>query len=86
MNGTQYTGAVLALAAASLFSVLPAAGSEAQTTTADVHCYGINACKGQNDCSTDTNSCKGKGSCKGTGWVSKPSEQECTKAGGKVGK
>ncbi len=86
MNGTQHTGAVLALAAASLFSVLSTAGSEAQTAANDVHCYGINACKGQNDCATDTHSCKGEGSCKGTGWVSKPSVQECTKAGGQVGK
>ena len=84
MNASQYTGAVLALAAASLFSVLPATGSEATPAT-DVHCYGVNACKGQNDCATDTHSCKGQGSCKGTGWVSKASAQECTKAGGKVG-
>ena len=85
MNARQYTGAVLALAAASVFGVLPAAGSESTTAAADVHCYGINACKGHNDCATDANGCKGQGSCKGTGWVSKPTAQDCEKAGGKVG-
>jgi uncharacterized membrane protein len=86
MNGKQKTGAVLALAAAGLFSALPSTGSEAAPPAADVHCYGVNACKGQNDCGTETNSCKGEGSCKGKGWVTKPSAQECEDAGGTVGK
>lgn len=85
MNGKQMTGAALALAAAGLFGALPAVGSEGATAS-EVHCYGINACKGQNDCATDTNGCKGQGSCKGKGWVTKESAQACKDAGGTVGK
>ncbi len=89
MNGKQMTGAALALAAASMFSMLPAVAAEtaaAAATTSDVHCYGVNACKGQNDCATDKNACKGQGSCKGMGWMTKASAEECTTAGGTVGK
>jgi uncharacterized membrane protein len=42
------TGAAMALVAASLFAALSAhAAQEAQT--AEVQCFGVNACKGQND-------------------------------------
>jgi hypothetical protein len=84
MNGRRVTGAALAFAAASVFAMLPAIGSRAAET--GVHCYGINGCKGQNDCKTDKNACKGQGSCKGQGFLEKKSAEECTAAGGKVGK
>ena len=86
MNGKQMTGAALALAAAGMFSMLPATAAESAAAASDVHCYGINGCKGQNDCATDKNACKGQGSCKGMGWVTKASAEECTAAGGTVGK
>jgi uncharacterized membrane protein len=86
MNGKQMTGAALALAAASMFSMLPAMAAETATVANDVHCHGVNACKGQNDCATDKNACKGQGSCKGQGWVTKASAEECTAAGGTVDK
>lgn len=33
-----------------------------------VHCYGVNACKGQSDCKTTAHECKGMNSCKGQGF------------------
>lgn len=74
------TGAALALAAAGLFASLstPVAAEEAQ-----VHCYGVNGYKGQNDCKTAKNACKGHGECKGQGWKTM-SITDCKSAGGKV--
>jgi hypothetical protein len=33
-----------------------------------VHCFGVNACKGQSDCETATSGCKTQNACKGKGW------------------
>jgi hypothetical protein len=80
------TGAALAMAMASMSgyatagetATAPAAGS------ADlVHCYGVNACKGHNDCKTADNACGGQASCKGKGFVSLPSKS-CRDVGGDV--
>ena len=49
-----------------------------------VHCYGVNVCKGHNDCKTADNACGGHASCKGTGFVSTPAKA-CADIGGKVG-
>lgn len=83
------TGASLALAAASLMScssVLEGddVASAASNTTDMAHCYGVNACKGHNDCNTADNACAGQGSCKGTGFVAMPTKS-CADVGGKVG-
>lgn len=75
------TGAALALAAAGLFASL---STQAVAEEAQVHCYGINGCKGQNDCKTASNSCKGQASCKGQGFKS-TTLAACTEAGGTVG-
>lgn len=48
------------------------------------HCYGVNVCKGHNDCKTADNACAGHASCKGTGFVAAPAKS-CTDIGGKVG-
>jgi hypothetical protein len=56
-----------------------------KTTKVDlVHCYGVNICKGHNDCKTATNACKGQASCQGQGFVG-TSAKSCTDIGGKVG-
>jgi hypothetical protein len=34
----------------------------------EVHCFGVNACKGQSDCETATSGCKTQNACKGKGW------------------
>ena len=84
MKGSKTTGAARAIVAASMFAVAPmsvmAAGDDSK-----VHCYGVNKCKGHNDCKTDKNACKGHASCKGMGFVSM-SKHACDEIGGKVGK
>jgi hypothetical protein len=76
------TGAALALAAAGLFASL---SSPVMADEAKVQCFGVNGCKGQNDCKTAKNSCKGHGECKGMGFK-EMSMAACTEAGGTVGK
>ncbi|REL25564.1 hypothetical protein DXX93_02705 [Thalassotalea euphylliae] len=57
-----------------------------QISTADlVHCYGVNVCKGHNDCKTAENACAGHATCKGTGFVS-TTAKSCGDIGGTVGK
>lgn len=49
-----------------------------------VHCYGVNICKGHNDCKTANNACGGHASCKGTGFVA-TTAKSCADIGGKEG-
>lgn len=49
-----------------------------------VHCFGVNTCKGHNDCKTAENACKGHSECKGSGFVATP-EKACKDMGGEVG-
>ena len=78
------TGATLALAMAGLSSTAQAAPSGSSATSTDlVHCYGVNVCKGHNDCKTDKNACGGHASCKGTGFVAMPSKS-CKDVGGSI--
>lgn len=83
------TGAALAMAAAGLVAcgsgqaVSQSSAAAAVSTTDMVHCYGVNVCKGHNDCKTAENACAGHGSCKGQGFVGMPSKS-CTDVGGKV--
>lgn len=76
------SGAALALVAASLFASLPAQAAQ-QAQTAEVQCFGVNACKGQNDCMTAQNACKGQGECKGQGFKLM-TQVKCDEAGGKT--
>lgn len=48
------------------------------------HCYGVNVCKGHNDCKTADNACAGHASCKGSGFVAAPAKS-CADIGGKQG-
>ncbi len=87
MNQTTIRGAMIATAVAGLFACAgkepqPAAPSGATAST--VRCLGVNACKGQGECSTATHPCGKHTPCKGLGWVTLPSAQECTTRGGKV--
>ncbi|MPR03326.1 hypothetical protein F0169_15340 [Pseudomonas sp. MAFF 212408] len=75
-------GAALAMAAATMFAGV---ATQAQAADTAVHCYGITACKGQNDCKTKDHACKGLGACKGQGFKIQASADACTKAGGTVG-
>ncbi len=86
-------GASLAMAAAGLMgcvataetdSTSSAASAEVSTNTVElVHCYGVNVCKGHNDCKTAENVCKGQSVCKGHGFVAMPTSA-CEDVGGET--
>ncbi len=84
------SGAALALAVAGMVGCAssgPSASASSTSLSAGstdlVHCYGVNACKGHNDCGTATNACNGQASCKGTGFVAMPSKA-CGDVGGEI--
>ena len=81
LGGISIAAAAAALAAC---SEAPTQSQSAGSTTTDLaHCYGVNQCKGHNDCKTADNACGGQASCKGTGFVAMPSKS-CTDIGGKL--
>jgi hypothetical protein len=82
-NMRMISGASLA-AAAALLLVAGCASPQKSPQSAEVHCAGINACKGQSACKTANNSCKGQNACKGQGWLPTASATACTSQGGKV--
>jgi uncharacterized membrane protein len=80
-------GLLLATTAAALFGAggtLLAAESQGSASEGNVHCMGINACKGQTACASANNSCKGQNSCRGQGWLPTKTKAECTEKGGTV--
>ena len=77
MPSSKSSGALLATAAALLFSSTPAL--DAVAADAKIKCDGGNACKGKSECSTATNACAGQNSCKGTGYVML-TKDDCTAA------
>ena len=78
------TGAAIALVAAGLVGCSNlSGGGQTASATADVACYGVNKCKGHNDCKTATNACKGLGSCKGQGFINMPASS-CDHVGGTI--
>jgi uncharacterized membrane protein len=81
MKVNRSTGIAMAVAAASMFAVVPMAAHAAQDS--QVKCFGVNKCAGHNDCKTANNACKGHGSCKGQGFV-KMSKDACDKIGGEA--
>lgn len=81
MKNTHTTSVALAVAAAGLFALAPIASHAAGE--AKVHCYGINNCKGQNDCKSLFSSCKGQSECKGKGFKD-VTLKECRDMGGKL--
>ncbi len=76
------TGLAIATAAAGMFAL--AAPLSATAAEGDVHCMGVNACKGHSSCKTANSSCKGQNACKGQGFVA-TSEETCEQLGGTVG-
>ena len=71
------------LLAASIAGLMAATAASVATTAhaEDVHCYGINKCKGTGDCGGKGTSCHGTNACKGQGWLSLP-EDTCLKIEG----
>lgn len=82
MNATKASGAAIATAAALLFSSL-AVSTASAAEEAQVHCTGVNACKGQTACKTANNECKGQNACKGQGWT-EMTQKECDAAKAKM--
>ncbi len=84
-NFPKQTGIALAIAAASLMAGVATSQPAVSASAANsdlVHCYGVNACGGHNDCKGADNACAGKASCKGTGFVAMPAKA-CGDVGGK---
>ncbi len=74
----QFSGVILATAAAALFSIAPV------TATAEEKqgkCIAGNSCKGLSSCHTATSACAGQNSCKGRGWI-KTTRSDCEAKGG----
>lgn len=80
----KFNSLAMASAAAALFTTAPLTAVQAGNE-GNVQCYGVNKCKGHNDCKTATNACKGHASCKGQGFVTM-SEHACEEIGGSVNK
>ena len=86
MKKTKIAGLALAMGAAAMFALTPAAAVAKETMGGKtVHCMGVNACKGKSSCKSATNSCKGKNACKGQGMVV-VTESVCDQIGGTVEK
>jgi len=81
----KVTGAALAAAAAGLIlagCAIPGTDTK-MASSGEIHCSGLNSCKGQASCKSANNDCKGKNSCKGKGWLPMSAE-ECAEKGGMV--
>jgi uncharacterized membrane protein len=85
INSKKAMGAAMAVAAAGMLSATAPVFAAERAADEKVHCYGVNKCKGHNDCKTANNACKGHASCKGQGFVA-VSAKACDHLGGKVGK
>lgn len=77
-----HSGVAIATAAAVLFGV-GFVGTAAAAEGAQIHCHGVNACKGQSACKGAHNACKGQNSCKGKGYL-EMTKEECTAAKAKM--
>ena len=75
--GFAASAAIVAVAAA---QTAPAF-AEHHEDGAQVHCYGVNSCKGTSDCKTAHNDCKGMNDCKGHGFKMMTAKA-CAAAGG----
>ena len=67
-------GVAVATAAAVLFGA-GLIGTVNAADQAQVHCSGVNSCKGQSACKSANNACKGQNSCKGKGFLEMTAKQ-----------
>lgn len=81
---TREKGVLIASAAAALLLSGSVVAHATDKAGSDVHCAGINECKGKGSCAGADNACKAKNSCKGKGFVDVSSAEECSKKGGTV--
>ncbi|PIX96319.1 MAG: hypothetical protein COZ24_11095 [Hydrogenophilales bacterium CG_4_10_14_3_um_filter_63_21] len=76
-------GVIIAAGAAALVLAGCAGSNYGAAKMAQVHCTGVNACKGTSDCKTAENACKGQNVCKGHGFLNMSAEQ-CNAKGGQI--
>jgi hypothetical protein len=77
-------GVLIASAAAALWLTGGVVARATDKAGSEVHCAGINECKGKGSCAGAENACKAQNACKGKGYVDVSSAEECIKKGGKV--
>jgi uncharacterized membrane protein len=82
-NGrTRSRGGLIASAVAGLFAAGLVGPPTSPAQGADqIHCYGINACKGKGDCGGKGHSCAGENTCKAKGYL-KLDKETCLKIQG----
>lgn len=85
MKKNQVSGIALALGVAAVFAVAPVSVSAKSTEARNIHCMGVNTCKGHSSCKSANNTCKGQNACKGQGFV-EVSKEVCEQLGGTVAK
>lgn len=74
--------AVAAVMALSNFAASSTASAQG-AKDANVHCYGVNSCKGMSDCKSGKHECKAMNDCKGQGFK-ELSAKACTAQGGSL--
>jgi len=84
IDSKKVMGVAMAITAAGMLGAAAPSFADG-SSEAKVHCYGVNKCKGHNDCKTAENACKGHAKCKGHGFVA-VSAKACDHLGGKIGK
>lgn len=77
-------GLLIATAAATMVVAGAISAPATDKMGSEVHCAGVNECKGKGSCAGAENGCKGKNACKGKGFVDMSSAEDCVKKGGKV--
>ncbi len=70
-------------ATAAMFALTATATVAPVQAAKQVHCYGINSCKGTSDCKSYNHDCKGLNSCKGQGFKAE-SKKQCKADGGSL--
>ncbi|MBI3315475.1 MAG: hypothetical protein HYZ87_00665 [Candidatus Omnitrophica bacterium] len=75
---------LVAASVAGLLAVSGLAGSANTVYAEDVHCSGVNACKGTGECGGKGHACAGKNACKGQGWIKTASAEACKTMGGMI--
>jgi len=83
-KGQGFVGATAEACASVGGNVVDPGESTSVAASSQIHCFGVNSCKGHNDCKTASNACKGHGSCKGQGFIALPASS-CGDIGGKAG-
>ena len=78
---STFRGALIASAVAVLFCAQVAVPMAAAAEAEQIHCYGVNACKGKGDCGGKGHSCAGENACKGKGYL-KLDKETCLKVNG----